>query len=169
MSTRVFRESQHFRQPWLWLLLLGIDAVIIYGIIAELVFNSPLGDNPASIGTMLVILFFMAAFTLLFVIMRLDTEIQHDGIYYRFYPFHRKLRGLSKSTISEAYIRKYNPILEFGGWGIRIGWVGKGMAFNVSGNMGLQIEYSRGKKLLIGTKKPKEVEQALKDLGYSDR
>jgi len=165
----IYRESQYFRQPWLWLLLLGVNSVIIYGIIADIVFNKPIDSDPDSFVALILVLLFMGLFTLLFVFMRLDTEIQQDGIYYRFYPFHRKLRGVSKSTIKEAYVRKYNPILEFGGWGIRVGWVGKGMAYNVSGNMGLQIEYGSGKKLLIGTKKPKEIEQALKDHGYSDR
>lgn len=165
----VYRESQYFRQTWIWAILLGIDALIIYGIISELAFNKPLGNTSGNIEAMLVTLVFMTAFTLLFVFMRLDTEIKQDGIYYRFFPFQLKFRGISKTIIRDAYVRKYNPVMEFGGWGIRVGWAGKGMAYNVSGNMGLQIEYGSGKKILLGTRNPEKIQQALIDNGFTER
>lgn len=168
-NARVYRETQYFRQIWLWFILLGINAVLIYGIVSELVFNKPFGNTTGSLVAVIVVLVLFGVITMLFAFVRLDTEIRNDGIYYRFYPFQLKFKGISKTIITEAYIRKYNPISEYGGWGIRVGWVGRGMAYNISGNIGLQIEYSSGKKLLIGTRKPKEVEQALKDHGFTDR
>ena len=52
-------------------------------------------------------------------------------------------------------MRKYSPLREFGGWGYRVGPGGK--AFNMQGNMGLQLEMMGGEKLLIGTRKPEEL------------
>jgi hypothetical protein len=39
--------------------------------------------------------------------------------------------------------------MEYGGWGIKYGKMGK--AYNVSGNRGVQLEFTDGKRLLIGS------------------
>ncbi|MDQ1088364.1 hypothetical protein [Siphonobacter sp. SORGH_AS_1065] len=54
---------------------------------------------------------------------------------------------------------------EYGGWGLRLGLFGKGIAFNVSGNKGLQLEFIDHKKLLIGTNKPEELTKVLSEIG----
>ena len=56
-------------------------------------------------------------------------------------------------------------MLEYGGWGLRGGFFlnkGKGTAYNVSGNIGIQLEFVNGKKILIGTHKRDEVDRVLK-------
>ena len=63
-------------------------------------------------------------------------------------------------------MRSYNPIRDYGGWGIR--WGTKGKAYNVSGNRGLYLEFSDGKQLLIGLQKPEEFVEAL-DLALDKR
>ena len=62
-----------------------------------------------------------------------------------------------------AYVRKYSPIAEFGGWGYRISFNG-GPAYNIAGNMGLQIVFVSGKKLLIGTQQATAMSDALLEL-----
>ena len=42
--------------------------------------------------------------------------------------------------------------------------MGKGKAFNIKGNMGLQLQFKDGKKLLIGTQKEEEIKQFLIDI-----
>jgi hypothetical protein len=56
-------------------------------------------------------------------------------------------------------------LTEYGGWGLRLGILGKGTAFNVSGDKGLQLEFIDNKKLLIGTKKPEELTETLNKIG----
>jgi hypothetical protein len=63
----------------------------------------------------------------------------------------------------KCYVRKYKPLAEFGGWGLRFGVSGK--AYNISGNKGLQLELTNNKKLLIGTQKPEELSEALNKIG----
>lgn len=66
--------------------------------------------------------------------------------------------------IDSAYVRSYNPIGEYGGWGIRGGklWSkSKGKAINVSGDIGIQLELKNGDKLLIGTQKKEEARSVL--------
>ena len=65
----------------------------------------------------------------------------------------------------KSYVRQYSPIIEYGGWGLRFGIFGKGTAFNVSGNKGLQLEFINNKKLLIGTNKPDALTETLIKLG----
>ena len=55
-------------------------------------------------------------------------------------------------TIKSYEIRKYRPIREYGGWGIRFNRHGK--AYTVKGTLGLQMELTNGEKILIGTENP---------------
>ena len=99
-----------------------------------------------------------------FLVQRLETEITTEGVKVRFFPIHRTFRTYKWEDISNAFVRKYSPIMEFGGWGIRFGNRRNGSAYNVSGNQGLQLEFKKGKKLLIGTQNPYEIERALKKI-----
>lgn len=56
-------------------------------------------------------------------------------------------------------------LLEFGGWGFRVVTMNADKAYNVSGNMGLQLVLMNGKKLLIGTKQPEHLTDILTKLG----
>lgn len=47
---------------------------------------------------------------------------------------------------------------------MRYSFRGKGRAFNVSGNIGLQLEFINGEKLLIGTQNPEKLRNVLEDL-----
>ena len=81
------------------------------------------------------------------------------GISYRFYPFQLTTKLISWDTMHKCNTRRYKPIMEYGGWGFRIGLGGK--ALNVKGNRGVQIELKNGKRLLIGTQKPNEAQQVI--------
>jgi len=101
----------------------------------------------------LIILILIALF---FFNLKLKTRIDEKGVYFQFYPVHFSSRLISWDEISTCYIRRYNAIFEYGGWGFRIGITKKiGRAYSVQGNIGLQIELKNGKKILIGTKKKK--------------
>lgn len=88
---------------------------------------------------------------------KLETKINQQGIYVKFYPFHLKFKFINWNEIDRVFIREYSPITEYGGWGLRISLSGNGKAYNVSGNKGLQIVFKNGNKLLIGTNKQEEL------------
>lgn len=157
----VFSETQRFKQWWLWMILIGLDGLILFGIYQQMILGKPFGDNPGSDGELIMIAGLMALITVAFYSVKLETEIKKDGIYVRFFPFHFSFRFYPWENISKSFVRQYNPILEYGGWGVRFGFAGKGKAFNVSGNKGLQLEFNDHKKLLIGTDKPEELENTL--------
>ena len=105
----------------------------------------------------------------MFLNLRLETFIKNDGIHVRFFPFHIKFKHYPWESISRSYVREYSPLMEYGGWGLRMGLFGKGTAFNVSGSMGLQLEFTNSKKLLIGTNKPEELITALNKIERLDQ
>jgi len=165
MTTPLFREIQQFRQGWLWWLLLASNALVIavfgYGLYQQLVLGQPWGDQPLS-NTALVIISLLSiglslAVTYLFQQMKLITEVRSDGLYVRFFPLRARL--IDFKSITSCARRIYQPIKEYGGWGIR--YSRKGKAYNVSGDEGVQLEFQQGKPLLIGSQRASELEQAI--------
>jgi len=162
-TNKSFTETQSFKQWWIWILFLGLNCLFLYGIIKQVGFGQPFGNKPLSDTGLFIALGGSLLVTLLIVCCRLETRIDEAGIVVRFFPFHFAWKKYEWTEISKSYIRQYSPMAEYGGWGIRYGV--KGKAYNVSGNMGLQLEFISGKRLLIGTNKPKELSEALISIG----
>ncbi len=101
---------------------------------------------------------------LLFVFLKLETKVTIDGIYYRLFPFTPRFRKIPFSEIHSYFIRRYNPITEYGGWGIRYSMKKEGIAYTVAGTAGLQIHLNSGKKILIGTRQPNLLISVLNNL-----
>ncbi|WP_293870102.1 hypothetical protein [Flavobacterium sp.] len=157
----VFSEKQHFKQWWLWLLLLVLNGIFVYGIYQQIILKKPFGTNPASDTALYIgflILFFL---TILFRFFKLQTTIKNDGIYVRFFPIQITYRKYTWDKLYKIYVRQYSPITEYGGWGIRYGLFGNGKALNVSGNQGLQLTTTDNSKILIGTNKPALLKEVL--------
>lgn len=157
-STVLFREVQRFDQWWLWLLVLVATSMVWYGAIQQLILGKAFGDNPTSdIGMSILLILFGILLPLFMYSLKLRTEVRQDGLYVRFYPFHLSFRHYPYTNINIYRVRKYSPIREYGGWGIRYGR--KGMAYNVRGNRGVELEFNDGKSLLIGSQEPEELER----------
>jgi hypothetical protein len=159
----LFKEQQRFSQWWIWVIIAG--NIGLFGYLLYLFYGTaqPVEDAPPQ-WVMLIFCLIPVWLVFLFLSMRLITEIRKEGIYFMYRPFHRKKRFYAWEEIDRCYVRKYRPILEYGGWGIRAGTGKYGKAFNVSGNIGLQLELKNGKKILIGTHKPRELERELSKL-----
>jgi len=161
----LFTESQKFKQWWLWLILLGINGLFLFGLFKQVIGGQQFGDKPMSNVGLIVTTVLTIVLTILFVNFRLDTTMTKDGIYVRFFPFHLKFKHYSWDSLTKSYVRQYSPLTEYGGWGLRLGLFRKGTAYNVSGDKGLQLEFTDKKKLLIGTNKPDELTETLKKVG----
>lgn len=164
-QTYFFKEEQRFKQWWLWLILIGINLLFVYGFFKQVIAGQPFGDKPMGDAGLTVATILTILLSSFFFIHRLETMIKADGIYVRFFPFHVKFKYYPWSKITRSYVRRYAPISEYGGWGLRYGISGKGTAFNVSGDQGLQLEFFDQKKFLIGTNQPEKLSSALSQLG----
>ena len=156
----IFTETQKFTQWWVFLILAltTVPFVIIFlyqETTGKLVGNHPIGNNQY-----ILVIAIVCLVDSLFLIMRLQTRIDVDGIHVRFFPFKLNYRLYKWNEIEIASIRNYEPTSEYGGWGIRYSF-SYGKALTVSGDMGIRIETKRGKKILIGTQKPEEAQIAI--------
>lgn len=160
----VFEEKQRFTQWWLWLLLIFTNFLFLWGIFQQIIRGIPFGDKPMSDTGLLLVTGFVMFITLFIYFIRLETRIDKDGVYVHLFPFQLTFRFYPWEVISEIHFRTYNPIIEYGGWGWRWGLFGKGSAMNVSGDQGIQLIFKSGKKLLIGTQKPEEIQRIIEEL-----
>jgi hypothetical protein len=113
-----WREVQHFRQWWMWLVVLGVAALVM--------------------------------------------EVHGDRLRAGLAPFRR--RGIALRDIATAEAVTYRPLADFGGWGVR--WAGRrGVAYNASGNRGVQLVLADGRKVLVGSQRPEELAAALRSRG----
>jgi len=172
MDSVLFHEEQHLRTSKLmWVVIPAIVlaiAAMIYALVQQLAFDEPVGDDPLSNELMIVVLvpsiLLMIALAWLLWASKLVTEVHDDGIYIQYVPYHRHLLTYKWSDLQDFQTREYRPIREFGGWGLRLSPFGGGMAYNVSGNQGLQLVLKSGKKILIGTQRRDELDAALKQI-----
>ncbi len=157
-NTLLFREEQRFHQWWVWLLVLVPTTIVWYGAIQQLVLGKAFGDNPTSdTGMSILLILFGILLPFFMYSLRLITEVRQDGLYVRFYPLHFSFRHYPYTKMKTYKVQEYSPLREYGGWGIRYGR--KGMAYNVSGHRGVQLEFNDGKNLLIGSQRPEELER----------
>jgi hypothetical protein len=163
-----FREQQQFRQRWLWLLFGGISIPVVgllgYGVYQQMVLGEPFGTHPASdfalSGVFVLILLLHTLVLALFWYARLDVEVNATDLAIRFRPFHLKPRRIPLHQITDARARHYSALGEYGGWGIRMGvhsW-----AYNVSGDEGVQLTLTDGRRILIGSRRSGELETAIR-------
>jgi len=164
MNRTLFKEEQQFRQ-W-WNLLLVLASVVsgigfsIYALYQQLILGKQVGNEPAPNAVMAILIVFLLIFLWFYLRLKLEVWIDNQGIHYRFFPLIFKERIISFAEIKKYEIRKYSPLLDYGGWGIKksIRW---GRAYNVSGNAGLQLYLNNGKKVLFGTQKPQAMLYAM--------
>ena len=144
-----FTETQRFGWP-VWMLLLPI-ALLFWSLAAvQLIGDRPVGSDPAPDWVVLVFwLLFGAGLPALFLAIRMETRVGPPGVHLRHFPFHRKFLRWPFEEIGSAAARTYRPLLEYGGWGIRMG--AHGWAYNVKGDRGVQLELRSGRRILIGS------------------
>jgi hypothetical protein len=153
---RIFKEEQRFTQTWL-IVIIVISLIVPLAIILKEIDKLSTSEIIISIGTIIL------ASGLIFLF-KLTTIIDEKGIHYKFFPFHLKFKTVVWNDIENAYIRTYDAISEYGGWGVRGGalwYKAKGKAINISGNIGIQLKLKDGKKLLIGTNKKEQAQDVL--------
>ncbi len=154
-----FREEQSFRQPWVWACVLLPMVLIACGIAWQVVSGRPWGNRPlptvALVGNEMV----LAAIAVWVYQMRLVTEVRAAELGVHFQWLWQR-RRIPFAEIHSYRAVTYNPIREYGGWGIRYGANGA-KAYNVSGDHGVQVEFMNGGRLLIGSQRPEELVRAL--------
>jgi hypothetical protein len=160
-----FREIQQFRQAWFWVFLVLLDVVLCSlfgsGMGQQLLFHQPWGDQPLSDPALFltgaIVALILGGLTYFFYTTALITEVKADGVHLRFWPM--ITRHIPFETIKACAVRNYGPITEYGGWGIRFSR--RGLAYTVTGNQGVQLDFLKGRSLLIGSQQAAELVEAI--------
>lgn len=155
----LFEETQGFDQPlftisvWLGPIILGL--VIFYELIKG---TFDLGSSDG----LSLFLVFIAVILLSFALqsLKLRTKVFHDRIVLRFSILAKKEIRIKDITLAESVV--YNPIKDYGGWGLR--WGNKGKAYNVKGNKGIKFLINQKEKFLLGTQHPEKLAEVLDGL-----
>lgn len=160
----LFTEIQRFRQGWIWYLVTGVPLLILVIIILNVTSQQ---SGTFNLDSLLVGFILAALMAYLVWYSSLEMTIDYKGLTYRFIPFHRSARHILWDDVATATVRKYHPIIEYGGWGIRRGF--SGLAYNISGNIGLQLVLKNRRRILIGTQNPNELERVVQLLQKNGR
>lgn len=157
----LFEEEQHFRQAWLWGLVLVVSALVLTGAVVILMRAPRQAPATAAMLTGAVaVLLLVGALWLAYLRVRVTpAEIQ-----VRFVPFFVD-RHIALQELAGYAVLRYNPLLA--GYGIHFS--SYGLVYNVSGREGVQLRLSNGKRVLIGTQRPQEFCAALAQAGARPR
>jgi len=148
----VFRERQRFGPWWVWVLLgVGVVAAWTYLVVAVA------GDEPLA-GPMVLVATIGIALPVFFAVARLDVAVYDDRVEIDFFPLRR--RTIALRDVAGARARRYRPVREYGGWGIK-GWSTKKIAYNVRGDHGVELTLHDGRTVLIGSQHAGELAAAV--------
>lgn len=163
-SKAYFEEVQKVRQTWVWILLSMAFAGLVLMGVHQIIFKQAFGENLLTLSSLAFVGFLLALVTVLIYQADLVTKIDHYGISFRFFPLQFRFRTIPWSEIEEVYIREYDALSEYGGWGVKFSSYGK--AYTVKGRYGLQLELSDDRSILLGTQRPIELERLILHLLY---
>ena len=146
-----FHEEQRFG-PWVWAVL----AIIAIPVLVAAVGLA--GRDPAALAAILVGPLVVALITALFAFAKLVTDVDARGIHVSFHLLWPP-RDIPLDDVQRAHAMEYSPLWEYGGWGVRLSW--KGWAFNTGGAEGVLVETRSGKRIMIGSRRAKDLEVAI--------
>lgn len=146
-DTDEFAETQSF-PAWVGALLFAATAIAGLGAYAA----ARETGAPAGPG-LLAVLAGLLTVMILFGGLRLTTTANGEGVRVKGFLFID--RRIPYGEIASATARRYRPIMEYGGWGYRLGPSGK--AYNARGDEGVQLVLKTGGRVLIGSQRAEEL------------
>ncbi len=149
-----FHEEQRFGR-WVWALIAVIAVPVLIGVIGTVMrgAGAVIAIVPIVVGPGTVVLIL-----LLFVLAKLVVDVDDQAIHVSFH-YLWPTRHIPLNDVARAHATEYSPLVDYGGWGVRLSW--RGWAFNVSGAEGVLVETRGGKRIMIGSRRAKELEAAI--------
>lgn len=155
----LFEESQRLHENLIVRVALPASCLAAMGIALTVT----LAQGKASPWTIGLICVVGLGFPLLFSMMTMRTTVGVDRLRVRSVVWYA--REIPNSSITSATALRYNPLLDCGGWGLRLS-PKYGMVFNVSGERGVHVTYNapdgKEKSMLIGSRHDEELAAAIR-------
>ena len=154
---KIFQEKQFLNRWWLLMFILAIIVIVV----GTAYYATRDADEDTALIVSLLSLAITAPIVFGLLYLRLETLIDERGITAYFKPFGFTKKNFRWKNISECYVREYDPVKEFGGWGVR-GLGQRWKSYNIYGNRGIQIVKKDGTRFLLGTQRPKAAKEIIK-------
>jgi len=142
-------------------LVFGVATTQWFAFLSQLLDGSWRGNVVGLAALGLFWLLFGVGLPLFFLLLRLEVDVYPQTVVIRFAPLLE--RTIPKLEIAGIEVRQYQPLGEFGGWGIR-GFGGR-IAYNVRGNQGVELTLTDGRRVLIGSRRAGELAAAIRSIG----
>lgn len=153
-----YTDVQSRKPIWALIIVVSTAAMMWWFFIQQIVFGQQVGTNP---GPDWMILLFTALFgvglPLFYFTNRLIISVGDEALQIQMTPI--LTRRIPYSEIDTAIARKYEPILEYGGWGVRYR-PGK-RAYSMRGNRGVELTLQDGQRIMLGTDAPETLQKAI--------
>jgi len=133
---------------------LGLILIVVLAITTAMAWIELGAELPERIGWALVLPILAVALT---VATELRVTVEPGALRIRFFPF--TTRTIERRAIAGIEARTYRPIREYGGWGLRFSR--RGRAYSISGDRGVELTLTDGRKVMIGSRRAEALAAAL--------
>ena len=167
MTVKDFREQQRISMWWVWLAVFVPAGIMASIFVEQILHGRPHGEHPGPDWLVWVLTVFLCiCVPALLLILSLTVTVDSGGVHIRYYPFVR--RTIPFGDIRAFRARRYRPIREFGGWGIRTG-LGNKSAYNASGDLGVELYLKNGRSIMLGSQRHHDLAAAIRKHGVSEQ
>jgi len=153
-SEGLYFEKQRFPTRRIAVALAAPPCFMLGLLVWQVVLGHPWGKQPMSNGNVIGWTIFVWAVYFRLLTVQLVTEIRDAELVVRFRGLWRAKHVLLADIKSVEPIA-FNPLKDFGGYGIRSTRQGK--AYIANGNQGVQLKLADGSTLVVGSRKPQDL------------
>jgi len=154
----LFQEVQSFRLRYAKYALAVPPAALVFIACRQLIWHHPWQTPPLSNGELLFQTVLLVLVYIRLLTVRLVTEVRPGSILVGLRGLWRK-RRIPMDRVRSARVVDYDPVADFGGYGMRTGRRGQG--YIARGSRGVELELRGGGNVLIGSQQPDRLAKAI--------
>lgn len=154
----LYREVQSIRQPRVWALLGILPAAFTLLLIWQVVLGHPAGPHPMPNANVIGWTIFLWLVWLRLITIKLATKVESGKLSMSLGGLWT-VRRVTLADVSRTEVVTYQPVEDYGGYGIRL--TKRGRAYIARGDRGVRLFFAKGGGILIGSQHPERLAQAI--------
>jgi len=160
-AAALFSETQTVRQRYTSVILALPPAALLFITCRQIIWHKPWGTPPSSDGGLVFLTVLLVAVYIRLITLKLVTELRPQEVAIELRGLWRR-RHIPVEEIVSAEPVSYDPVADFGGYGIRSGRLGTG--YIARGNRAVYLVVRGGSRIVIGSQNPAELARRIMDL-----
>ena len=166
-SNILYREANLFSHSYVWIATICLTFSSVYFALPE-IFTIGGDKPPSSLVVTLSIIFLAVGFILpiLLLILKMRIQVRGDGLYVKIIPFHLSFRKFTFDGLQncEPYLPHPNEENKLG----LVQAISK-KCYSLGGKKGIRLEYRDGRTILLESRRPEKIIEAIKTAGKMTR